>query len=263
MKKYWRIFKVLFRNAIIRDLKIRGMIASWLLFELVGIIVTIVFFRAIFVNTPSLGGWSFYQVLFLYVFAEFIVQIYSATFKVGIRNIATNHIKKGDLDFYLIKPVDTMSLVALSNPRPYKLIPATFYFVLSVYCLIQSGLSVNLANVFWFIFLALDGIVLYTILIYLTVIPAFWLVRVWSLKDIASRINQFMRYPAGIFPRSLKIAFFIAFPILATSYIPAVTLFEPPKLIYIIYMVLVTFVFYVLLLVVWKLGEKHYASASS
>lgn len=263
MIKYIRINWIIFKNSYIRDLKIPGMITSRITFYLVDIALSILFFKVIFANTQTLAGWNFYQVLFLYAFAKIIISIHSGWTKNGLARFSSEMVRRGDYDFFLIKPVNPMFLVSISRPHLYNFIGVLFEINLALYALIIGHISVGFGNLIWFFVLAGFGLVLYYFLLVLTAVPAFWFVRLWSLQDVMGRLNQVMRYPAGVFPPFIRAIFMTAFPIIAISYLPVQTLFNGPKIEYIMGILALTVFFGYLTNFIWQLGQKHYSSASS
>lgn len=263
MIKYLKITWIIFKNAYIRDSKIPGTIFSKTLFNLSEIAVTIIFFDVIFSNTPTLAGWNFYQVLFLYAFAKVIISINNGWARGGLNTFATELVRRGDYDFYLTKPVNPMILVSISKPRIYQFIAVIFETGLALYALIAGHISIGFSNLLWFLVLAVLGLVLYYFLSVLTVVPTFWFVRLWSLQDLIGRLNQVMRYPAGVFPSFIRFILMSVFPLIAISYLPVEALFNQVKIEYIIYVVLITFFFGFLTNFIWQLGQKRYSSASS
>lgn len=263
MKKFLTIIKILMRNAIIRDSKLPGFVTVSILQEIASIGVNIVFFNVIFANISALAGWNFYQVLFLFAFSKTIMALSSAFTMSGLKDLGEHMIKFGDYDFHLIKPVDTMALVSFSRPRPTKLIATAFYAAMAAYCAIKTGIPIGPANIFWFLSLTICSFVIFYCLAVITVIPAFKLIRVWSLPEIVPKMGEFMRYPIGIFSLPFKIFLFGVFPILAASYIPSSVLFYPPQPIKIIYFVAITILFFIIVRKLWRAVEKNYSSASS
>jgi len=261
--KLLKIIKILMRNAIIRDSKVVGFVTVSILQEIASIVVNITFFNVIFANISSLAGWSFYQVLFLYAFSKTITSLSFAFTRAGLKDLGEHMIKFGDYDFHLIKPVDTMALVSFSRPRPTSLIAAVFYASLAVYSVIKTGIYIGGVNIIWFLFLTIFGFIIFYCLEVLTVIPAFKLIRVWSLPEIVPKMAEFMRYPIGIFTLPFKIFLFGVFPILAASYIPAQVLFYPPQTSKILYLVAIAIIFFIIVRKLWKFFEKGYSSASS
>jgi ABC-2 type transport system permease protein len=263
MNRYIRINLILFRNSIIRDLKINGYIISSVLFQIFDIVFSILFFDIIFSNVQELGGWNFYQALFLYAFAKLIIVVSTIWTKRGVQSIGKDLIRMGDLDFYLTKPVNPMVLVSISKPQVYEFLNLFFIVPLLLYSALKSGISIGYLNIIWFVLLFAVAQALYYFISVLTVLPAFWFIRLWSLTDILNRLSQFMRYPVNIFPLYLKFLLMVLVPILSVSFIPVNALFYPPKTLYIVFILVLTAIFGLITTKIWKAGLKHYGSASS
>ena len=251
------------KNAYIRDSKMPAYLISGIAFHIVEIAVAIVFFDVLFSNTQNLAGWNFYQVLFLYGFGGFVVEINNGFTRGGIRKMASELVRTGEYDFYVTKPIDSMFLVSFSRPRVFDFITAIFYLGILGYALEKGNFELGFINIIWFLFLTIFSFILFYFLQALPIIPIFWTVKGFSLQFMMGRMSQFMKYPIGVFPRLIKIGLMTLFPIMAVSYLPVRTLFYPPEPEYIVYMVLVTFAFSVITKMLWQFGEKNYGSASS
>lgn len=261
--KLLSVIKILMRNSIIRDSKVPGFVTVSILQEISSIVVNVVFFNVIFANISSLAGWSFYQVLFLYAFSKTITSLSYAFTRFGLKDFGEHMVKFGDYDFHLIKPIDTMALVSFSRPRPTRLVATLFYITLAIYCVIKAEIPIEPINIFWFFVLAVFGFIIFYCLEVLTVLPAFKLIRVWSLPEIIPKMGEFMRYPMAIFSFPFKIFLFGVFPILAVSYIPAEALFYPPQTSRILYLIAIAGIFFIIVRELWKYFERDYSSASS
>lgn len=263
MRKYIKVNLRFMKNALIRDLKIPGMNISYMLAEVVQIIVMIIFFDIIFGSSGSFGGWSFYQVLFLYFFARVMFDIDQGWTRPGLRMLAKSLVRTGELDFFLIKPIDPMIHVAIHKPHIYKFASAAANLGLALWCLSKTGLEVGAANYFWFIVLALLGTILYFCVNIITLIPVFWFIKLYSLSSLAGKLSTIMRYPARIYSLPIKVMFFVFIPLLVITYLPVATLFGPINYLYISYAILITVIFFILARLLWRQGLKNYSSASS
>ena len=263
MKKYIKIMLTVIRNAYIRDSKIPGFVVVSLFTAMLDIFITIVFFNIIFNASESIAGWTFYQVLFLYSLAKTITSFHSALTKSGIQAMAHNYVRLGDLDFYLTKPMDAMFLVSVSKPKIYSFVSMFLTIGLGAYALIHSGASFGFAGMVWFVILALTTTVLFYYIQVLTIIPTFWLLQAWSLADAINKLQQFMRYPLGIFSKSLQYILTLVFPIMTVAYFPAKVLFFGPNVPDIVLVISVTVAFIFITRYLWRLGERSYSSASS
>ncbi len=262
MKKFLRINHIIWRNALLRDSKISGFILSSVLFQVFDIINSVIFIILIFMNTKTLGGWTIYQVLFLYAFSQTISIIHGAWTKGGLNSLANELIRLGDYDFYRTKPFDAMTLVSISKPRAYVLIKLLFNLSVLIYALAHCG-PLPLINYFWFLILFGLSFFLYYAIKVITVVPSFWIIKSWGLTDLMDKLSTIMRYPASVYPWLLNFLLSTILPILVITYLPVKTLLFEPKLSQVAYMLVLTIVFVFLARFVWKLGEKNYGSASS
>lgn len=261
--RYLKIIWVLAKNSWIRDSKITGYFISAISFRILEITVTIIFFKILFANTTSLAGWSYFEVLFLYAFARGVVDLNGAFIKRGVRSLAENLIRTGELDFFLLRPIDTIFLVSFSKPKMLDLLNCFFEIGIGVYAVTAGHLAINAANTIWFIFLGLFGIIIYYFLSILVITPAFWVIRLWSIQYTMNRLGQLMQYPAGVLPNLIRLTFYSLFPILAVAYLPVRVLFWGPKIEYVAYMLIITIILGVAVKIIWRKGEQGYSSASS
>lgn len=261
--RYFKILKIILKNAYIRDSKILGSVTSEILISFVEIIISLTILLTIFQNTESLAGWNYWQVLFLFFLMKVLMLISGLFFRAGLSTMAKELVRRGDYDFYLTKPVNSLILVSISKPRIYNLIILPFLIFMMIYSAINSGIEIHFINSFWFLILIIFSSLLIYFINVITVTPAFWFVKLFSLSDVMNRLSQFMRYPAGIYSLVVRVVFYTLLPVLAVTYLPAYILFYQPKPAYIIYMIAITAIFGFLAVKFWKIGEKHYGSASS
>jgi len=263
IKKYIAVTWIIIKNSYIRDSKIGGYVLSKYINQFIEIFITVTLFNIIFANTKELAGWNYYQVLFLYFYSRTIILFDNFLFKRGINTFAKSMVRRGDYDFFLIKPINSMYLTSISSPQIYFVMTTFFYLILAAYALLHSGVVIHLVSILWFMILSVFGFALYYFLNIICVTPTFWFIRLYSLRNVINKANIFMRYPLGILPYILQFAFTILFPIAIISNIPAVTVFYPPRMLYIVYMIAITIIFGLIANAFWKFGQKHYSSASS
>lgn len=263
MKRYFKILAIILKNSYIRDSKIIGSVSSSIMMSLVEILITLTLFSAIFNNTNSIAGWNFYQMIFLYTLLKSMTLINGIVARGGLAKMSSEYVRRGDYDFYLTKPLNSMLLVSMSKPRVYNVMVLIPTIALAIYAALRSGISIGLGNIMWFLVAFIIGTVLFYFINVITIVPVFWFVRLFSLKDLMNRFSQFMRYPSGIYSFATRVIFYSILPILVVTYLPAWFLFNPPSPVYIIYMLGITVLFGFIAERLWKLGEKHYGSASS
>jgi len=263
MKKFWRITYILYRNAVIRDLKISISIITGALNHLMDGVVSIALIFIVYTKTDAIGGWNIYETLILISSMKIITTIFSSWLKKGTGLFAEHMVRTGEYDFYLTKPFDPMIAVSISKPRIYNLINIPFYVYIFIYAINHLGRSIPPVNIACFFLLFICAFLLFYALRLITVIPAFWIIKSYELVSITDRLQNVMKYPADIYPRTMAILLSTLLPIFAISYLPVKVLLFEPRLEYIIYTILITGLFLLLARLFWKFGEKHYGSASS
>jgi len=263
MRKFFKITSILYRNALIRDLQLSGRVISGALTHLMDGFVSLAIVLIVYSKTDSIGGWNFYETLILITTMQIIATIHSSWTKRGTASFADSLVRTGDYDFFLTKPFDPMIAVSINKPKIYNLIKLPFFIFIFFYAVSHLGHTIPLINFAWFIFSFVCGFLLYYAIRIITIVPAFWIIKSWSLTMITERIQNIIKYPATIYPRMMAIILSTLFPIFAIAYFPVRTLLFEPKLSYIIYMIVVTIVFLAIARFLWKIGEKGYTSASS
>ncbi len=129
------------------------------------------------------------------------------------------HIRKGTLDFVLMKPVDSQLLVSTS-----KFLPSKFVYLVAGLSMLAWSLSrllvppsaSQLAGAA--LLLGSGAVLLYSVWL-LVICSAFWFVRVDNLSHLFSSFFDAARWPIGIFRGWVKVVLTFVLPIaLMTSY---------------------------------------------
>ena len=79
--------------------------------------IGIVFLWAVFRNVPSIHGWSFHDVFFIWGMAETATGIFFVLFQ-GLWVLNQRYLLQGDLDRVLLRPLDPYVQILLDNLNP-------------------------------------------------------------------------------------------------------------------------------------------------
>ncbi len=263
MKKFWKITYILYRNAVIRDSKISFALIAGMMTTLLDGVISVLIILLVYTKTETIGGWNLYETLVLIAVTQIITIIHSSWTKKGTGSFAQSMVRMGDYDFYLTKPFDPMISVSISKPRIYNLIKLPFSLYIFFYGFSHINRVIPLENILWFIPMFICGFLLFYAIRIITIIPSFWIIKSYELPTITDRIQNVVKYPANIYPRSLVLVFSTILPIFAIAYIPVKILLFQPKISYIVYMLFITSVSLLIARFFWKFAEKSYGSASS
>jgi ABC-2 type transport system permease protein len=235
--------------------------------EVLWLAILLAFYRTVFAKTNYVAGWSEPQYLFFLGCYFALAGLVEALFLTNC-NEFSELIRNGNLDFYLLKPVDEQFLVTCrqidwgSAPN--------FLMGVGVMCLALKEMhwAFNPMHIPMFVLLFVSGMgIAYSFLVFLTSV-AVWFTRNQSLYELWWLFTSLMRYPREIFSgrswaSQLGSLFTYIIPILLVINVPAnimVKALEPE-------MILLSLAASVLLLVASRLFFRHalkrYRSASS
>lgn len=171
---------------------------------------------------PSLNGWDFPEMVFLYALGLLARGVYT-TFFFPIMRIPYM-IRQGTFDRHLIRPLNPLFQVLLqgSFTSLNDMVVGVVVFTVALQ-MVDVAWSAPLA-----VFLAavVVGAGLIQAAVSLMVASAsFWVIKVsgltWTVQQIQ---NELLRYPVSIYGRGVQLLLTVALPIAFTNYYPATTM---------------------------------------
>lgn len=185
--------------------------------------VTLVPLISVFQQRATVRGWSFPEALVVVGCFSLMKGVLEGAISPSLTSVV-EHVRKGTLDFLLLKPVDAQFLVSTARVEPWRVmdvIGAAGVFVYAFHRLGHAPAPQTVA-----VAAALLGVgvlVLYALWI-LIVSAAFWVVKVDNLSYLFGSLFDAGRWPIAVFRGALWFAFTFLFPLaLMTSY-PAMAL---------------------------------------
>jgi ABC-2 type transport system permease protein len=131
------------------------------------------------------------------------------------------HIRKGTLDFVLMKPADAQFLVSTARFEPWRAIDLVAGVGILVWAFRLLGTVPSVSAIA--VSVALLGVaiaVLYSLWI-AVVAAAFWVVRLDNLSYLMSSLFDFGRWPVSIFKGGVRLFFTFVVPIALMTTYPA------------------------------------------
>ncbi|NIA22701.1 MAG: hypothetical protein GWP03_00815 [Proteobacteria bacterium] len=225
---------------------------------------TIIFFKIIYSHVSSIGGWNFYQTLYLIGINQIIIYIYQGLFLRNFSNFSLL-VRKGELDHLLLKPIDLQFISTLRNIdiRAFFLLP--FPIILIFYSTSHLQLNLSFSSYFLLLFLIFLGLLLRYIIGFFIVIFAIWMGNVSSLSALQNEFLKYAGYPASIYKGASAIIFTYIIPIVLIANLPAGVILgklkNPAEMV--IYTILFTLIVFFLVRIFFYKAIKYYSSASS
>lgn len=230
---YLRVFGTFARNSLTRDMMFRENFLLDCVASLSWVLMNLGFYVLIFAYTPQIGagtGWGKYQ-FFVFLATTLFVNSVVQAFLMPNANELGEMIRSGDLDYVLLKPIDTQFLVSFRRVEWSSL--ANFVFALGLlgYSLTRLDYRPHaLQYVLYPAYVACGVAMLYSLMIVLASMSV-WLGRNQSLYDFWFYITSFSRYPMEIYQgrlgTPLRNAFTFVIPVLVVVNVPARMLARP------------------------------------
>lgn len=240
MLRYLRLWLAFARYDLTRELAFRMNFVLKITVEALWLGVLLVFWQRVFVHTPVVASWTEDEYLFFVGF-YFALGAVVETFFLSNCGEFADLIRSGDLDFYLLKPIDEQFLITCRNiewsSAPTILLGAG----VMIFALLHNPQwTFDPVRAFLFLLLFACGTAMaYSFLVVLTS-SSVWLVRNQSLYEVWWLFTTLWRYPREIFRSTwwaVPIGFVFSFivPVMLVTNVPAHTMvrgLEPVKVAY-------------------------------
>ncbi|MSP63033.1 MAG: ABC transporter permease [Myxococcales bacterium] len=173
------------------------------------------------------------------------------------------HIRKGTLDFVLLKPADAQFLVSTARFDPWKMVDLPAGGAILVYAFSLLGRAPDAAHIAAaLLLLVAASLVLYSLWI-LVVSAAFFVVRLDNLAFLFMSIYDFARWPVSIFKGAMRLVFTFVIPLAIMTTYPARALLGKlaPAVVAVVFLGAIGFM--IVARLVWVRAIGRYTSASS
>lgn len=211
--------------------------------------------------TDNIAGWDFYSFLALVATFSFIQYMYQFFFVVAHEDLI-DKIIEGELDYDLIRPIDSQLLCSLKNLDYPSLVNMIIPVGLLIYCWPHLKVPFSVLSLGVYIVLVLLGVAFYYLLNQVFFGLSFWIERPTKLSGVPEYLFEFATRPRAVYPRFLQVLLAIVLPVVAASNTPVDVLrgkFDPLSFIALI-------IAAILLALIarwqWLAGVRRYASTS-
>jgi ABC-2 type transport system permease protein len=272
--RYLRLLFALGRYALQRELIFRGNFLTRVAVEVLWLGILLVFYHAVFTRTDVVATWTQEEYLF-FVGCQVALGGIIETFFLENCSSFAELVRSGDLDFYLLKPIDEQFLITCHSIDWATAPNVLLGVVIMVASLAEMGWAFDPVQVVLFALLFGCGVVLAYSFLLMLASTSVWLVRNQSLYEMWWLFTSLMRYPREIFkgPWASPLGWFFTFiiPVIVVVNVPAhimvKRLLDPTSAEFDPWLVVYTAAAAVVLLVgsrkFFRLALRRYRSASS
>jgi ABC-2 type transport system permease protein len=219
VRRYLRLLRLFGANSLQLELEYRANLLFNMLNSLLATAAGVVVLVVMFENAAELGGWTFREVVTLFgVFLVFEALI--DIFLYPNLNKLPEYIRKGNMDFFLLKPVSARFLVSFRYLSLWML-PQLFLGLGVVgYGMARGGL-LTLGTVGLTAMLLVSGAVIVYSIWFALSITAFWLVKVGNISELFYAFFSAGRFPVSAFPAWARFVLTFLVPIAFITTVPA------------------------------------------
>jgi len=262
LKRYSNLLFIMMKNCLIREMQFRANFLIRIVTEMLWLGMQLIFLQVIYGQTAELAGWNKWNMIALLGTIHIINQLFEGFFFDNCARLV-DQIRMGDLDFVLLKPVNSQFLVSLRYTDYSSILNAFFGLAMVVFALGKLGISLSFTGMLSYTALVVNGIaILYTMMFCLSALT-FWVGRSSNLFELYYQLNTFSRYPGEIYRWLLRMTLLTVIPMLVVSNFPTKVLFGWLPLSSALGGFALGLGFLGGSVWLWKLGLARYRSASS
>jgi ABC-2 type transport system permease protein len=216
----------------------------------------------VFHHRENVGGWTLPEALLVISFFLVLKAMLEGAVSPNLVAVV-EHIRKGTLDFILVKPVDAQFMVSASRFAFHKVIDAGAGVALAFWASARLGLHPGFVEIGGAVaMLAASTAILYSL--WLVVISlAFWFVRVDNLSYLFTAIFDAARWPVSVFRGWVRVLLTFVIPVGLMTTFPAMALLGTLSGQNVLVALALALAFLAGSRFIWTRAVRHYASASS
>jgi ABC-2 type transport system permease protein len=169
---------------------------------------------------PVVAGWTFGEALMVTGFFTLLQGVLEGAVNPSM-SLVVEQIRKGTLDFVLLKPRDTQFLVSTARVLPWRAINLVTATALFAYGFVVLGRTPSAVDVLVALGLLAASVAILYALWMLAVSLAFYVVRVDNLTVLFGAVFDAARWPSSVFRGFFHVLFTFVVPLAVMTTFPA------------------------------------------
>lgn len=262
LARYFRLYGYFVRFSVSRSLQFRFDFFFRFFMDAVYCLVNILFYRILFLNSASVAGWNEAQAM-IFVAGYCIVDALQMTLVASNIWNLTSLINKGDLDYYLVRPVSSLFFVSFRDFAANSFLNLVTSLGVLAWALNRYDGHYTLGGLALFLVLLFNGFILHWLMHLLTLLPTFWTHSGRGYSQIFWTFSRCSERPDRIFTGWARRVLTTVMPYALMTSFPTRLFLEPFDWSLFTHLVLVSVAFFGLVVFVWNRALRTYSSASS
>ncbi|MEW5852799.1 MAG: ABC-2 family transporter protein [Myxococcota bacterium] len=260
--RYFILVGQMVRTSAVLAMRYRMQFLVELVMSVFWVIWTVAPLSFAFQHRENIGGWRMPEALLVMGFFIILKAVLEGTINPNLLSVV-EHIRKGTLDFVLIKPVDSQFLVSASRLEPVKIVDVAGGLAVLGWALHELRLVPGPTEVFSAAGMMFASVLILYAVWLLAICTAFWFVRIDNLAHLFASILDAGRWPLTVFRGWLRFVLTFVVPVGLMTSFPAMALRGTLETSAAFTALGVAVGFVVVSRVMWKTAVRHYRSASS
>lgn len=226
-------------------------------------VLGIVFLYLIFEQIPNLNGWSYYQLIFIYGFAQ-IPRGIDHFFTNALWVFTRKTVKEGLYDRYLLRPINPLYQIIVEQCCPDGLGEVIVGLILVIYASIQMNLTISFIWIAAFVISVVFGALIFTSVKIFFASNTFFIMDAYSILFMAHNLSDYVKYPLEIYDKGVRYLLTYIIPFGFTAFIPASALLGEGRLATtILGEVIISMIAFYLVCKYFTFASNHYQSAGN
>lgn len=262
MKKYFLIMKSYCKGSFMNQMEYKFNFIVGGSFELIWMIMYLVFIDVLFLHTESINGWNKYQMLMLTFQGALMDSIFTFSIVPGLKRLP-EMINTGTLDFILLKPVNKRFQISCHEwdiPQIKNIIINIFGIT---YCMKNLNNKITTIKFALYLLLSINGFFMIYSIMFLLMTLAFWFMRMDIVMGIGSELITIGNKPISIYPNFIQKILIYILPILICFNFPVLYLMSGLKIYFIVYSLFSGMLLFIISNWIFYRGLRRYIGAGS
>jgi ABC-2 type transport system permease protein len=220
VRRYAYLLYIQLKASTLLAMQYRGDFLVDMIIELVWAGTAVAPLFVVFQGRTAIAGWSYPEALVVTGWFTLLQGLLEGAINPSLVNVV-EQVRKGTLDFVLLKPADAQFLVSTTRFAPSKAINALTATAIFVYAFGRIGHGPTAGGLAAALLLMVSASILLYGLWILTVSAVFYVVRVDNLTFLFTAIFDAARWPSSVFRGVAKIVFTFVIPLALMTTVPA------------------------------------------
>ena len=259
---YFRIYC----KILAQDLKSKMSYRADFIISTIGMICTnisgFISFWIMFRNFPSIDGWNYYEILFLYGFSLISLTPVQCFFDNNWS--LRQNVYTGDFIKYCFRPINLFFYYQSEVFDVKGLGQLAFGIGTLVYAWIKLGLGFSVLMLLKLIIFLLTASLIMIALQNAAAATCFWIQNSFYVLDLAYRFRDYAKYPVTIFSKAFRFIFTFIMPIAFIAYYPSLVILRPDQIPVLSWLSpVIGVLFFWISYKIWMYGATRYSGTGS